>query len=109
MNVNYTWQRISVSKSKSLDTELQLRHIVEKVWFVREGIDEQNNKSDVRQVVDLPPPDPTNFKRLQEATKKDLESWIESALGSERLKEIDDTIAKKLEEIRARKQLFKDK
>lgn len=103
VNVNYAWQRISVSKSQSGDPDLKLRHIIQKLWFVREGIDDYNNKFDVREVIDLSPPDPNNYVSLKDLTKEDLKQWVEAALGPERLQEIDQRIATYLQGVRRRK------
>ena len=103
VNVSYNWERISVSKSKTGDPDLKLRHIVEKLWFVRQGIDGYNNRFDVRQVIDVPAPDPNNFTTLQQLTKEDFISWIENILGPEKLQEIDQRIATYLQTVRRRK------
>lgn len=103
VNVNYAWQRISVSKSQTGDPELKLRHIVQKLWFVREGIDDYNNKFDVRQVIDVDPPDPNNYIPLQQLTKSQFIQWIEAALGPEKLQEIDQRISNYLRNVRLRK------
>jgi hypothetical protein len=103
-NITYNWERISVIDSQSTDTALGLRHIIKKLWFVREGSDSKN-KADIRQVLALSAPDPSNYTPISNLTKQQLVSWIEFELGTIKLKEIDDLIAQRLLDMQNRKQL----
>ena len=100
VTLSYNWQRISIIDSQTNDHNLGLRHIIKKLWFVREGIDSSNNKSTIRQVLVLPPPDVNNYISIKNLTKEQLINWVETELGTDKLREIDDLIAQRLLEMR---------
>jgi len=50
VTLSYNWQRISIIDSQTNDHNLGLRHIIKKLWFVKEGIDSSNNKNTIRQM-----------------------------------------------------------
>lgn len=99
-NISYNWGRISVIDSKSLDTNTNLKHIIKKLWFTRTATDSlTNNTLNTGGLLELPPPDPSNYMNINNITRDQLIIWIETKLGQEKLQQLDLELYNKLQKL----------
>jgi hypothetical protein len=93
-STTFTWNcsEVETYVSHTDDNDNTESDVIFKVHYRLKGVDSNSNQSGAAGVVELDVSDLSSFTDFASVTTSDVQTWVESALGSEKVQELKDAI-----------------